>query len=69
MKSPDDVGGVLDVARLLETLEGNGADVVVAIETADDDKSSIGVALKLLELTNRIVNAELDGGCRRRSSQ
>ena len=58
LKSPDNVGGIFDVARLLETLEGDGANVVVAVEAADDEKSSIGVALELFKLANRIVNAE-----------
>ena len=61
LKSPDNVGGIFDVARLLETLEGDGANVVVAVEAADDEKSSIGVALELFKLANRIVNAELGG--------
>ena len=46
LESPNDVGGVLDVAALLEALEGNGLNVVLPIETADDDKSGVGVALK-----------------------
>ena len=32
--------------------------VICAIERADDEKGSVGVALKLLELANRIINAE-----------
>ena len=46
LKSPDDVGGVLDVARFLEALEGNGLHVVLPIETADDETGGVGVALK-----------------------
>ena len=61
LKSPDDVGGVLNVAAFLEALEGNGVCVVGAIERADDEKGSIGVALKLLELAHRIINTELGG--------
>ena len=57
LQSPNDIGGVLDVARLLETLERNGLRVVHAVKTADDDKGSVGVALKFLQLANRIINA------------
>ena len=59
LKSPDDIGGILNVARLLKTLERNGLRVVHAIETADDDKGRIRIALKFLELADRIINAEL----------
>ena len=61
LQSPNDVGGVLDVPRLLETLEGNRLRVVGAIETADDDEGGVGVALKFLEFADGIVNAELGG--------
>ena len=57
MQSPDDVCGVLNVAALLEALEGNGSDVVIAVETADDDKGRISVALEFLELADGIINA------------
>ena len=58
MQSPDNIGGVFDIARFLETLERNRVDIVSAIETADYDESSIGVALKFFKLSNRIINAE-----------
>ena len=61
LKCPDNVGGVLDVARLLETLEGDGSDVVVAVEAADDEKGGVGIALELFKLANGIVNAEFGG--------
>ena len=61
LKSPDDIGGVLDVARFLEALEGDGLHVVLPIERADDEKGSVSVALKFFELANRIINAELGG--------
>ena len=46
LESPDDIGGVFNVAAFLEALEGNGLHVILAIEATDDDKRSIGVALK-----------------------
>ena len=61
LKSPDNVGGVLDVAAFLETLEGNGLNVVLPIEAADDEKSSVGVTLKFFELADGIINAEFGG--------
>ena len=61
LESPDNVGGVLDVARLFETLEGDGLHVVLTVERADDNEGRIGVALKFFELANRIINAELCG--------
>lgn len=61
LESPDNVGGVLDVARLFETLEGDGLHVVLTVERADDEKGRIGVTLKFFELANRIINAELCG--------
>ena len=61
LKSPYNVGGVLDVAAFLEALEGNGLHVILAIETADDEKGSVGVALKFFYLANGIINAELGG--------
>ena len=61
LQSPNDICGVLDVARFLEALEGNGADVIVAIEAADDDESRIGVALKFFKLADGIINTELCG--------
>jgi len=61
LKSPDDIGGVFNVAALFEALEGNGLNVVLPIETADDEKGGVGVALKFFELANRIIDAELGG--------
>lgn len=61
LESPYNVGGVLDVARLFETLEGDGLHVILAVERADDEKSSVGVTLKFFELANGIINAELGG--------
>ena len=61
LESPDNVGGVLDVARLLETFKGDGLHVILAIETADDEKGGVSVALKFLELANGIIDAELGG--------
>lgn len=58
LESPNDVGCVLDVPRLLEALEGDRLRVVGAVETADDDEGSVGVALKFLELSDGIINAE-----------
>ena len=58
LQCPNHVGRVLDVARLLETLERNGLRVVRAVETADDDKRSVCVALKFLELADGLINAE-----------
>ena len=59
LKSPDNVRGVFDVAAFFERRKRDGADVVVAIETADDDEGRIGVALKFFELADGIINAEL----------
>ena len=61
LKSPDNVGGVLDVAAFLEALEGNGLHVVLAVERADDEEGGVSVALKFFELANGIINAELSG--------
>ena len=58
LKSPNDIGSVFDIAGFFEALEGNGFCVIVAVETADDDKSGIGVALEFFELTNGIVDAK-----------
>ena len=58
LESPDNVGGVLNVARFLEALEGDGLHVVLAIERANDEKGGVSVALKFFELANGIVNAE-----------
>ena len=59
LKSPNDIGGVLNVARFLEALERDRLRVVRPIETADDDEGRIGVALKLLKLADGIINTEL----------
>ena len=48
LQSPNDIGSVLNVARLLETLEGDGLRVVRPVERANDDKGSIGVTLEFL---------------------
>ena len=61
LEPPNNIGGVLDIATLLETLKGNGLSVVEPIETADNDKGGVGVALELFELANGIINAELSG--------
>lgn len=61
LKSPYNVGGVLDVAAFLEALEGNGLHVVLAVERADDEEGGVSVALKFFELANGIINAELSG--------
>ena len=58
LQSPHHICGVLDIARLLERLEGNGLRVVRPIKTADDDKSGIGVALEFFELAHRVIDAE-----------
>ena len=52
LKSPDNVGGILDATRLFETPKGNALYIVCPIEAADDDKGSIGFALKFLELAH-----------------
>ena len=52
LQSPNDIGGVLNVAGFLKALERNGIRIVDAIETADDDERCIGVALKFLQLAN-----------------
>ena len=38
LESPDDIGSVFDIAGFFEALEGNGLCIVIAVETADDDK-------------------------------
>ncbi len=58
LKSPDDIGGVFNVARFFEAAERDGLDIIVAVERADDDKSRVSIALKFLKLTDRIINAE-----------
>ena len=58
LKSPDDIGSVFDIARFFEALEGNGFCVIVAVETAYDDKSGVGIALEFFKLANGIVDAE-----------
>ena len=58
LQSPDNIGCVFYVTGFFEALEGNGLCVIVAVETADDDKSGIGVALEFFELTNGIVYAK-----------
>ena len=67
LKSPNDISGILNVAGLLETLERNRLNVVLAIERADDNEGGIGVTLKLFKLANRIINTELGRIFRRRN--
>lgn len=59
LKSPNNVGGVFDIAAFLEALERNGLSVILSVETAYDDESRIRVALKFLKLAYGIINAEL----------
>ena len=47
LQCPDDIGGVFNVARFLEALEGNGLRVIGAVETADDEECGVGVALEI----------------------
>ena len=61
LQSPNDISGVFNVAGFLEAVERNGLDIVVAVERADDEKGRVGVALKFLKLTDRIINAEFSG--------
>ena len=58
LKSPDDIGGIFDVARFFETLEGNGFGVVVAIERRNDEEGRIGITLKFFEFANGIIDAK-----------
>ena len=58
LQSPNDIGGIFDIAGFFEALERNGMGVIGAVEGANDDKGGIGVALKFLELANGIINAE-----------
>ena len=58
LQSPDDIGGVLNVAGFFETLKRNRLRVISAIETADDYKSRIGVTLKFFKLANGVVDAK-----------
>ena len=60
LQSPDDVGRILDIAGFFERLEGNGLHIIVAIETADNNKGCVGVTLKLFELADGVVNGELN---------
>ena len=64
LQSPDNISGILDIARLLETLERNRLRVIDTIETADNDESGIGVALKFFELTNGVIDTEFGGFAR-----
>ena len=59
LESPDDIGGIFNVARFLEALEGNGLRVIGAVETAYDEECGVGVALEFLELADGIINTEL----------
>ena len=59
LESPNNVGGVFNVARLFEALEGNGMRVIRAVETAYDEEGGVGVALKFLKLADSIVDTEL----------
>jgi len=58
LKSPDDIGSVFDVAGFLEGFKGNSLGVVGTVERADDEESSVSVALKFFKLADRIINAE-----------
>ena len=60
LQSPDDVGGILDIAGFFERLKRNGLHIIVAIEAADNNKSSVGITLKFFELADRVVNGELN---------
>ena len=68
LESPNDVSGVLDIAALLETLEGNGLRVIHPVETTDNDESGVGVALEFFQLANGVVNAQLRCFARRRNN-
>lgn len=57
LQAPNNVGGIFDISRLLETLKRNGVAVICAIERADDDESGVGFALKNFEFANCIINA------------
>ncbi len=61
MESPDDIGGVFDIAGFLEGFKGNVLVIVIAIKRADDDKSGIGITLKRFEFVNDVVNTRLVG--------
>ena len=61
LESPDNVGGVLDVAALFEALEGDGLHVILTIERADYEKGRVGVALKFFELADGIIDAKVGG--------
>ena len=61
MKSPDDVGGVFNIAGFFEAVERNGLDIVVAVERTDDDKSRISVALKFFENDRSLLFIKAEG--------
>ena len=60
LKSPNNISGVFNTARLFETLERNGLIVVGAVERTDDDEGGVGVALKSFEFADGVVDAEFD---------
>lgn len=60
LERPDNIGGVLDIAGLFETLKGDRLSVIGAVETADNYESRVGIALEFLELANGVINAELN---------
>ena len=62
MKSPDNVGRVFNVARLLETLKRNLLVIIDAVKRADDNEGGVGLALKSFELMNNVVDTCFVGG-------
>ena len=58
LKSPNDIGSVFDVAGFLEGFKGNSLRVVGTVERADDEESSVSVALEFFKLADGIINTE-----------
>lgn len=57
MQPPDDIGGVLNSARLLEALKINGSQIVLAIQAGDDDYGQIVLALKSFKPVYDMINS------------
>ena len=57
MKSPNDIGRILNVAGFFEGFKGNALGIVETIKRADDNESGVGLPLKVFKLANNLVNS------------
>ena len=61
LKTPNNVGGILNVAGFFEGFKRNTLGIVETIKRADDDESGVGLSLEVFKLANNLVNSLLGG--------